>query len=118
MQRSRYIFKFQKKSTRLVEIMKDSVNSNNPQDAGIVGNFLKKAENFGLKVAGKLGIAFPESTIPTKISLNSDFKSGKEPDTMITLAKIKNDSRGNLIGQVLKSKNIVMLMVLAYLIEH
>ena len=97
------IFKFQKKSTRLVEIMKDSVNSNNPQDAGIVGNFLKKAENFGLKVASKLGIAFPESTIPTKISLNSDFKSGKEPDTMITLAKIKNDSRGNLIGQVLKN---------------
>ena len=97
------IFKFQKKSTRLVEIMKDSVNSNNPQDAGIVGNFLKKAENFGLKVAGKLGIAFPESTIPTKISLNSDFKSGKEPDTMITLAKIKNDSKGNLIGQVLKN---------------
>ena len=97
------IFKFQKKSTRLVEIMKDSVNSNNPQDAGIVGNFLKKAENFGLKIAGKLGIAFPESTIPTKISLNSDFKSGKEPDTMITLAKIKNDSRGNLIGQVLKN---------------
>jgi hypothetical protein len=97
------IFKFQKKSTRLVEIMKDSVNSNNPQDAGIVGNFLKKAEDFGLKIAGKLGIAFPESTIPTKISLNSDFKSGKEPDTMITLAKIKNDSRGNLIGQVLKN---------------
>jgi len=97
------IFKFQKKSTRLVEIMKDSVNSNNPQDAGIVGNFLKKAENFGLKIAGKLGIAFPESTIPTKISLNSDFKKGKEPDTMITLAKIKNDSRGNLIGQVLKN---------------
>jgi hypothetical protein len=97
------IFKFQKKSTRLVEIMKDSVNSNNPQDAGIVGNFLKKAEDFGLKIAGKLGIAFPESTIPTKISLNSDFKAGKEPDTMITLAKIKNDSRGNLIGQVLKN---------------
>jgi hypothetical protein len=97
------IFRFQKKSTRLVEIMKDSVNSNNPQDAGIVGNFLKKAENFGLKVAGKLGIAFPESTIPTKISLNPDFKAGKEPDTMITLAKIKNDSRGNLIGQVLKN---------------
>jgi hypothetical protein len=97
------IFKFQKKSTRLVEIMKDSVNSNNSQDAGIVGNFLKKAENFGLKIAGKLGIAFPESTIPTKISLNSDFKKGKEPDTMITLAKIKNDSRGNLIGQVLKN---------------
>ena len=97
------IFKFQKKSTRLVEIMKDSVNSNNPQDAGIVGNFLKKAENFGLKVAGKLGIAFPESTIPTKISLNPDFKAGKEPDTMITIAKIKNDSRGNLIGQVLKN---------------
>jgi hypothetical protein len=97
------IFKFQKKSTRLVEIMKDGVNSNNPQDAGIVGNFLKKAEDFGLRVAGKLGIAFPESTIPTKISLNADFKAGKEPDTMITLAKIKGDSKGNLIGQVLKN---------------
>ncbi len=97
------IFKFQKKSTRLVEIMKDGVNPNNPQDAGIVGNFLKKAEDFGLKIAGKLGIAFPESTIPTKISLNPDFKAGKEPDTMITLAKIKGDSKGNLVGQVLKN---------------
>lgn len=97
------LFRLQKKSTRLVEIMKDSVNSNNPQDAGIVGNFLKKAENFGLNVASKLGIAFPESTIPTKISLNADFKAGKEPDTMITLAKIKGDSKGNLVGQVLKN---------------
>jgi hypothetical protein len=97
------IFRLQKKSTRLVEIMKDGVNPNNSQDAGIVGNFLKKAEDFGLKVAGKLGIAFPESTIPTKISLNADFKAGKEPDTMITLAKIKGDSKGNLVGQVLKN---------------
>ena len=97
------IFRFQKKSTRLVEIMKDSVNTNNSQDAGIVGNFLKKAENFGLNIASKLGIAFPESTIPTKISLNSDFKAGKEPDTMITLAKIKGDSKGNLVGQLLKN---------------
>ena len=97
------IFRLQKKSTRLVEIMKDGANPNNPQDAGIVGNFLKKAENFGLKVAGKLGIAFPESTIPTKISLNSNFIAGKEPDTMITLAKIKNDSKGNLVGQLLKN---------------
>jgi hypothetical protein len=97
------IFRFQKKSTRLVEIMKDSVNTNNSQDAGIVGNFLKKAENFGLNIASKLGIAFPESTIPTKISLNADFKSGKEPDTMITLAKIKGDSKGNLVGQILKN---------------
>jgi hypothetical protein len=97
------IFRFQKKSTRLVEIMKDSVNTNNSQDAGIVGNFLKKAENFGLNIASKLGIAFPESTIPTKISLNSDFKEGKEPDTMITLAKIKGDSKGNLVGQLLKN---------------
>jgi hypothetical protein len=97
------IFRLQKKSTRLVEIMKDGVNPNNPQDAGIVGNFLKKAENFGLKVATKLGIAFPESTIPTKISLNSDFIAGKEPDTMITLAKIKGDSKGNLVGQLLKN---------------
>jgi hypothetical protein len=97
------IFRLQKKSTRLVEIMKDGVNPNNSQDAGIVGNFLKKAEDFGLKVAGKLGIAFPESTIPTKISLNSDFIAGKEPDTMITLAKIKGDSKGNLVGQLLKN---------------
>lgn len=97
------IFRLQKKSTRLVEIMKDGVNPNNPQDAGIVGNFLKKAEDFGLKVATKLGIAFPESTIPTKISLNSDFTAGKEPDTMITLAKIKNDAKGNLVGQLLKN---------------
>jgi len=95
------LIRLTKKSTKLVEAMKDGVNSNNPTDKGIVGNFIQKAENFGLKIAGKLGIAFPETTIPTRVSLNANFIAGKEPDTMVTLAKIKGDSKGTLVGQFL-----------------
>jgi hypothetical protein len=95
------LIRLTKKSTKLVDAMKDGVNSNNPTDRGIVGNFIKKAENFGLKIAGKLGIAFPETTIPTRVSLNANFIAGREPDTMVTLAKIKNDSKGTLVGQFL-----------------
>jgi hypothetical protein len=94
------IFRLQTKTTKMLDAMKDRANPNNSQDAGIVGNFLKKAENFGLNVASKLGITFPESTIPTKISLNSDFKAGKEPDTMVTLAKIKDGNNGTGTGAI------------------
>ena len=99
------LIRLSKKSTNLVEKMKDSVNSNNPTDNGIVGNFIKKAESWGLQQASKLGIAFPSSTIPTTVALNPDFKAGKEPNTMVTLAKIKNDSKGTLVGQFL-AKNV------------
>jgi hypothetical protein len=99
------LIRLSKKSTNLVEKMKDSVNSNNPTDNGIVGNFIKKAESWGLKQASKLGIAFPSTTIPTTIVLNPEFKAGKEPNTMVTLAKIKNDSKGTLVGQFL-AKNV------------
>jgi hypothetical protein len=99
------IIRLSKKTTKILDAMKDGANPNNSTDAGIVGNFINKAEKWGLQQASKLGISFPETTIPTRVSINPTFKAGKEPDTMITLAKIKGDSAGTLVGQFL-AKNV------------
>lgn len=56
------------------------------------------------KVSSKLGI--PQNLIPTKVISNSQYfgkNTGGEPDTMIILSKIRNDGKGNLVGQFLKS---------------
>lgn len=70
-------------------------------DSGIVGNLINRVKDTALKITSKLGIAFPETLIPTRISLNDKFKKGLEPDTMTTLAEIKNDAAGTLLGQFL-----------------
>lgn len=94
------IFRLSTQKTDMVTTMKDSVNPSGG-DSGLIGNLLNKAKDKGLELASKIGIKFPTTLIPTKISLNSDFKAGKEPDTMTTLAKIKNDAAGNLVGKLL-----------------
>lgn len=95
------IIRFQKKSTKLVDTMKDSINPG--QSSGIIGNLYNKIENFGLRTLSKIGVVFPDHLIPTKISLNDKFKSGKEPDTMTTLAEIKKDGKGTISGQIIKN---------------
>ncbi len=95
------IIRFKKKSTKLVDTMKDSVNPG--QSSGIVGNLFNKIENFGLRTLSKIGVVFPDHLIPTKISLNEKFKAGKEPDTMTTLAEIKKDGKGTISGQIIKN---------------
>ena len=95
------IIRFKKKSTKLVDTMKDSVNPN--QSSGIVGNLFNKIENFGLRTLSKIGVVFPDHLIPTKISLNEKFKGGKEPDTMTTLAEIKKDAKGSISGKIIKN---------------
>ncbi len=95
------IFKLSTQKTEMVTAMKDSVNPNNSADNGVLGNLFEKAKDKGLELLNKIGVQLPTKLIPTKISLNSDFKAGKEPDTMVTLAKIKKDGAGNLAGKFL-----------------
>ena len=95
------IFKLSTQKTEMVTAMKDSVNPNNSADSGVLGNLFEKAKDKGLELLNKIGVQLPTKLIPTKISLNSDFKAGKEPDTMVTLAKIKKDGAGNLAGKFL-----------------
>ena len=73
--------------------------ANNPN--GIVGGLLDRAERAGTQLLNRVGINLPTVMIPTRISLNDKFRRGLEPDTMITLSQIKEDSTGNIAGRVL-----------------
>lgn len=96
------IFKLSTQKTEMVTEMKNSVNTNNASnDSGILGNLFEKGKTKGLELLSKIGVQLPKKLIPTRISLNEDFKKGKEPDTMTTLAKIKKDGAGNVVGKLL-----------------
>lgn len=95
------IFKLSTQKTEMVSVMKDSVNPNNSADSGVLGNLFEKGKEKGLELLTKLGVQLPQKLIPTRIFLNKEFKAGKEPDTMATLAKIKGDGAGNLMGKFL-----------------
>ena len=95
------IFKLSTQKTEMVSVMKDSVNPNNSADSGLLGNAFEKGKAKGLELLSKLGVQLPQKLIPTRIFLNQEFKAGKEPDTMATLAKIKGDGAGNLAGKFL-----------------
>jgi hypothetical protein len=94
------VFRLSTQSTEMVTTMKGGTGTT-AGDRGVIGNLINKGKTAGLKLASKLGIAFPETMIPTKISLNEKFKSGKESNTMVTLAEIKKDAAGTLAGKFL-----------------
>ncbi len=95
------IFKLSTQKTEMVSAMKDSVNPNNAADSGVLGNAFQRGKEKGLELLNKIGVQLPTKLIPTRIFLNQEFKAGKEPDTMATLAKIKGDGAGNLAGKFL-----------------
>jgi len=90
------IIKFSKKSRGIVEDMKGGAGG--VASTGILDTFLNKAEKFGKNILSKIGAKLPEQLIPSRIVLDSDFKKGKESDTMDTLTKLKSNSSGNLLG--------------------
>jgi hypothetical protein len=95
------IIRLKRRSTNILDAMKNAANGGNETDNGIIGNFINKVKDKALEITSKLGIAFPETMIPTRVSLNDKFRVGLEPDTMTTLAEIKKDAAGTLLGQFL-----------------
>ena len=104
------------RSTSAVEQMKAGTGGEGA-DGGLIGQGLGKITGgkfgeavFGGKVTslnqardginGKLGI--PTLTIPTYVNNTGELQKGIEPDTMITIAKIKNDAAGTELGKFLK----------------
>jgi len=104
------------RSTSSVEKMKDATGGS-AGDGGLIGKGLGKITEgkfgkfvFGGKVTSlnqardgvnsRLGI--PTNLIPTNVYNTGDLQKGIEPDTMITLSKIKNDGKGTLVGRFLK----------------
>ena len=104
------------RSTSSVEKMKAATGGDAP-DGGLIGKGLGAITGgkfgnflFGGKVTSlnqardgvnsRLGI--PQLTIPTYVNNTGELQRGIEPDTMITLGKIKNDARGTEVGRFLK----------------
>lgn len=95
------------RTTKSVEDMKGSTGGTSAT-GGIIGKGLgaltggKITSISGVRdfVNTKLGI--PSNAIPTYVNKTGELQKGKEQDTMITLAKIKNDAKGTLLGQLLK----------------
>ena len=95
------------RTTKSVEDMKGSTGGTSAT-GGLIGKGIGKLTGgritsiSGVRdfVNSKLGI--PSNAIPTYVNKTGELQQGKEQDTMITLAKIKNDARGTLVGQLLK----------------
>lgn len=95
------VLKFSKKTRGIVEDMKQGANGTE----GVVGkltSFIEKGEKFGNDLLSKIGAKLPEDLIPSRIVLNTDFKNGKVSKTMVTLANLKSNSGGNLLGNLIK----------------
>ena len=93
------IIRINTQTTTMKDVMKSGTGAEG--GSGIVGNLISKVKLKGLELASKIGIKLPYELIPTRIVQDSEFKAGKESDTMITLAKIKGDSAGNIVGKFL-----------------
>jgi len=95
------IIRLTRKSSNLVDTMKGATNGDS-SGGGLLGKIGAKLNTF----ASKIGIAFPEDIIPSKLYLNKDFNTGKdkggEGSTMEKLSKIKSKSGGNFLGNFLK----------------
>lgn len=104
------------RSTSAVELMKQATGGD-AADGGLIGQGLGAITGggfgrfvFGGKVTSlnqardginsRLGI--PQNPIPTFVNNTGELQTGIEPDTMITLAKIKNNASGTLLGKFLK----------------
>lgn len=94
------IIRLNRLSTNMLDDMKAGANGN-ASDNGIIGNALNKLKTKGLELASKVGVAFPEEVIPSRVILKDDFRLGIEPETMLNLAKIRKDAAGTLTGKFL-----------------
>ena len=97
------ITKLTTQKTDMVVFMKDSVNPEGVSSGGLIGGTIQKIKQIGENALTTLGVKLPGDIIPSKIVINPEFKSSSEPDIMITLAKIRNDAKGNFVGKILKN---------------
>jgi hypothetical protein len=89
-------------STRTTNILDDmKASTGGTGGDGLIGGLINRAEKVGTRVLSKLGITLPQLLIPTRVALNDKFKKGLEPNTTVTLAEIKKDGAGSLVGRFL-----------------
>jgi hypothetical protein len=94
------LIRLTRRSTNMLDDMKNGTYKDGDKNR-IVGVGIYKIKEKAKTLASKIGIAFPEEIIPTRLSINEDFKSSAEHDIPQTLQKIKGDVAGNLVGKFL-----------------
>ena len=105
------------RSTSSVEKMKQATGGS-AADGGLIGKGLGAITGgkfgkflFGGKVTSlnqardgiNSRIGIPQNAIPTYVNNTGELQAGLEPDTMITLSKIRNDAKGTIVGTFLKN---------------
>lgn len=105
------------RSTSSVEKMKQATGGS-AADGGLIGKGLGAITGgkfgkflFGGKVTSlnqardgiNSRIGIPQNVIPTYVNNTGELQAGLEPDTMITLSKIRNDAKGTIVGTFLKN---------------
>jgi hypothetical protein len=105
------------RSTSSVEKMKQATGGS-AADGGLIGKGLGAITGgkfgkflFGGKVTSlnqardgiNSRIGIPVNAIPTYVNNTGGLQAGLEPDTMITLSKIRNDAKGTIVGTFLKN---------------
>jgi hypothetical protein len=93
------IIRLTRKTTNTVEVMKNSTAGGVEVSNFILGGLAASVRDTGLRIASKLGIAFPEKLIPTRVSENVEFANKKVRDTKIVLQKIKDGGAGSILGR-------------------
>jgi hypothetical protein len=101
------IVRINRRTTSSVITMKTAATGTEfTPDVGVFGNIIELGKKKANTLLSKVGITFPENLLPSKLAYDSPLNSGKngggEPDTMITLAKIKGDGAGSLLGKFLQ----------------
>ena len=87
-----------RRSTNILDDMKESRN-NQGGSLGLLGGFIGKAKETLGNLASKIGI--PEAKIPTRV-VDELGGTGNTSEIPETLAKIRKDGEGSLVGKFLK----------------
>lgn len=90
------IVRLQERTTPFIQGM---IAAKTNEDNQAVVSILKSENGFAGKVNKFLGI--PTTIYPSSLRAEESFQKGKEPLTNETIAKIKNDAAGSLIGRYL-----------------
>jgi hypothetical protein len=104
------ILRLSRQTTNMVEFMKTAANGGESalasfERSGVIGKVIDKAEKLAEGALATLGIELPQKLIPSRVAYNQKLKKGLEFNTMTTLADIRKDGKGNLVGKFLQ-KNI------------
>jgi len=101
------IIKFEtQKSEQTVAMKQYAKFSGTIGDNGVIGNLINNVKEKVTPILNKVGVTFPTDLIPSRVAneytLLGMGAKGNEPDTMVTLSKIKGEGEGSILGKFIQ----------------